>query len=79
MDRGRLALMPERIRTRSFIRCYGLFWSADEVEWYPVRMKPEERANARRGCGRRYRTVSDVVTGTALAMMSRTGEVSCTY
>jgi hypothetical protein len=25
--------LPERTHTRSFIRCYGLFWNADEVEW----------------------------------------------
>lgn len=27
--------MPEPTRIRSFIRCYGLFWNANEVDWYP--------------------------------------------
>lgn len=31
--------MANQGRTRGFIRCYGLFWSADEVEWWPGRGK----------------------------------------
>lgn len=27
--------MSEPTRVRSFIRCYGLFWNANEVDWYP--------------------------------------------
>ena len=29
--------MADRTRRRGFIRCYGLFWSADEVQWTPGR------------------------------------------
>jgi hypothetical protein len=27
--------MPDQARARGFIRCYGLFWSVNEVEWSP--------------------------------------------
>ncbi len=43
--------MPTSIRRarRGFIRCYGLFWSADQVEWFPGRGRREFRLLGHRG------------------------------